>query len=456
MVFLQGLSRFMVAADARDDGKGLSEIVSSMAPVLLTVASIIILGGLVGTAHIDALIKVDPAFRSDAQIMLVLLTGMLALTVATTPFRVGLVVRMRFVEQNLIVLATECLRIGILLSLLFGVSTRALWVVVASTAGGLANVLILVILTFKILPEARFQLSLVSPATIRRLLGFSFWTLAQGFNGMVLRALPALLLNRYATAIDVTAFYVGNVADVQIRKLVAAATSPAMPALTTIYAKEGEQALQNFYYMGGRYFLWATLFLTPPLLIFSVPLMDLYVGAKYQLAATVMVLILGAYPFTWASAMFYQISYAVGRIRIFNLSMLFLGVVAMIAMWYLVGVRDLGAVGAAVGLGGTYALVHLLVIWPLGLGLVKGNWGVFARQTLLLGLAPFATALIGCLLYGRFVTIDSWLSFFGGCAVSAIVYTTVLFGACLSPGDRKLLAGAVKKISSKLMPGKEK
>lgn len=450
LIFLRGLSRFMVEADARGDGAGLAGIVSSMLPVLGGVAAVLLACGLFAAGRIDSFIVVDPLYRDDAQLMLMLLMVSLCVEVATTPLRVGLYVRMRFVEQNLIQLFTELLRVGILLGLLFGVSTRALWVVVATTSGNLANILILMVYTYHILPDARFRAGLISGATMRRLLGFSLWTLVQSFNNLVLRAAPALLLNRHGTAIDVTSYHVGNLADVQIRKLVTSAVAPATPALTTIFATEGESALQKFYYLGGRYYLWVTLFLLPPLLAFAYPLIELYVGERYRAAATVMILVLGAYPFTWASAMFYQIAYAVGRIRAFNLCSILLGVIPLAGMWYFVVLRDMGATGAAIGMGGGYALVHLAVMWPFGLWLVQGSWSVFLRRTLVPGLAPFAAALLACLAFGQLVGVGSWTGFLAGCGLSVVVYCATLFGLCLDAGDRDLMRRAWRKIGTRL------
>ena len=453
-IFLRGLSRFMVEADACGDGDRLSSIVSSMAPILATVAIVLFAGGVFAAVQIDSIIIVDPAYRTDAQIMLLMLMALLCVTVATTPFRVGLFVRMRFVEQNLILLGTETLRVLLLLTLLFGVSTRALWVAVASSAANLVHIIILVAYTAWILPHARFRWSMISGTTIRLLMSFSLWTLVQGFNNLVLQAVPALLLNRHAAPIDVVSFQIGNLADVQIRKLVISAMAPAGPALTTVYAKEGESALRDFYYMGGRYYLWVTLFLLPPLLAFAYPLIDLYVGARYAEAGTVMILVLGAYPLTWASAMFYQIAYAVGRIRSFNVCSVFLGVITLGSIWYFVAVRDMGATGAAIGLGAGYGLTHLIIIWPFGLRLVGGSWSVFLLRTLLPGVTPFAAALAICFLYGWFLPIDSWAIFFAGCALSALLYVAVLFGVCLSPQDKRLVSRAYKKIIRRLRPGK--
>lgn len=448
MMFLRGLSRFMVEADARDDAEGLTRIVSSMFPVLTGVALVLLgLGGWT-VVNISAILDIAPQWERDAQIMLALLVIGLAISVASTPFTVGLYVRMRFVEQNLILLASELLRIALLMTLLLAVSTKALWVVVATVTGNLANIAILIGYTIYVLPNARFRWAMISRATIRRLLSFSLWTLVQGVNHLVLRAAPAILLNRFSSATDVAAFHVGYLADMQIRKLVSAAVAPATPALTTLYADEGESALHTFYYRGGRYHLWIALFLLPPLLVYARELIVLYAGARYLSAAGVMVLTLAAYPFIWANAMFYQIAYAIGRISAFNMFSMLLGPSSFAAMWYFVVIRDMGAIGAALGLGSAAALVQLLVLWPAGLRLVRGSWRAFVRRTLLPGLLPFGVALAACTVFGAIVTIDSWARFFAGCMMSALVYLAVMM-LSLRPEDRALVARARARIRAR-------
>lgn len=446
IIFTRGLSRFMVAADAQDDHTEVSRIVSSMLPVLGLVALVLGIGGALIVRHIDQVIKVDAAFLSDARIMMSLLVLTLCASIVTTPLCAGLYVRMRFVEMNIVSLGTEVFRVAVLLALLMGLGPQALWVVVASSAANLLNFLILAIYTFRILPSARFRASLVSAQTIRRLLSFSMWTSVQGFNMFVQRALPALLLNRFSGGVDVAAFYVGNLPNQQIRKLTQAAAGPATPALTSIFATEGEEALQKYYYRGGRYYLWGTLFLTPPLIVFAEPLIQLYIGKAYLTAGTVMIVLLMIYPFQWASAMFYQIAYATGKIKAYNITSIGLALTASVAMYYFVGVQKMGAVGAAYGMAAGFIVTQVFLIWPMGLRLVKGKWRIFLRQTLAPGLLPFAGALAACGLFGLVFPVDSWLKFFLGCGASAITYVILLITFCLDPTDRKMFQTLVRTV----------
>ena len=446
IIFTRGLSRFMVAADAKDDHTEVSRIVSSMIPVLGAVALFLGLAGGLVVVYIDQLIKVEPTYLDDARIMMSLLVLTLCISIVTTPLCAGLYVRMRFVELNLVKLGTEVFRVIVLMWLLVAIGPQALWVVVASSSANILNFLVMSIYTFRILPSARFHKALVSVRTMRRLLSFSLWTSVQGLNMFVQRALPALLLNRFSTGVDVAAFYVGNLPNQQIRKLTQAAAGPATPALTAIYATEGEEALQKYYYQGGRYHLWGTLFLLPPLIIFARDLILLYVGATYLDAATVMIVLLIIYPFHWASAMFYQIAYATEKIQAFNVTSIGLALTAGAAMYYFVALRDMGAVGAAYGMATGFILTQVLLIWPMGLRLVKGSWKVFILRTIIPGAIPFLGAVVLCTLYGQVLGVDSWLKFFGGCGVSAIGYIAILIVFCLGADDRAVL----KDIKGKL------
>jgi hypothetical protein len=128
-----GIGRFIVEADSRGDDAGVTRVVSSISPIVLTTALVFAVVGGIAVWQLDHLLNIKSAYLPQARVMLVLLTISLCLNVTAAPFSDGLYVRQRFVSLNLIDLGTEALRIAILLSLLFGVSTKVMWLVLAST-----------------------------------------------------------------------------------------------------------------------------------------------------------------------------------------------------------------------------------------------------------------------------------------------------------------------------------
>ena len=163
-----------------------------------------------------------------------------------------------------------------------------------------------------------------------------------------------------------------------------------------------------------------------------------------------MILLFAAYPFTWASAMFYHVAYAVGKVRTFNLCTLATGLSQLAGMVYFVFVRDMGAVGAALGMSGGFIIAQVLVMWPYGLKLVRGSWGHFIGQTLLPGLVPFAVALVACGIYSHLFPIRSWTGLGLGSLTSALIYLATLYGTCMRPEDRDLAQRAWRKIATRL------
>ena len=449
-VFSGGLSRFMVEARAQGNLTEVTRIASSMLPVLAGGALLIAGLGALTVWRIDDVIAVEPTYFGDARLMLALFVLTLCLNLALSPFTMGLYVDMRFVQVNLIRLGTEVLRVILLLALLLGIGPQALWVVVASTVASLVNLALMTFYSWRVLPEARFERLLVSGATVRRLMRFSLWTSVQGFTQLANRMVPVFLLNHNASAVDVTAFYIGQLPDTQIRKLTTSAIRPAQPALTHIYATQGPAALQPFYYRGGRYHLWAALFLAAPLVAFAFPLIRLYVGETYQDAAWVLISILGVYPLTWASAMFFVVAYATGRIEAFNICSLVMSVLLLATLVVLVVWRGMGVVGAAWAFALAYGGSHLLLIWPLGLRLVKGRWSDFFRLSVLPGSAPFLVATTVCLIFAAAVPITTWGTFALGTGLSFVIYIAVLLLFCMDPTDRNLVGRMVTRVLSRL------
>lgn len=452
-IFTGGLARFLVEADARQDHEQVTRITSSMFPVLTGAALVLSLLAAVAIWHIDTILLIAPGYEDDARLMLGLQAFSLCAGLACSPFTVGPYVRQKFVVINGIELATEALRVVILLYLLFNVGAQVRWLVVASSIASLTGLGWRILLTLRMVPAIRFRRALVDWPTARRLLSFGAWTSVEGFVELVAKTAPLLFLNRFSTPVQVASFHVGRVADVQMRRVIAAAAQPAQPALTSLFATGGRTALHDFYYRGGRYLLWMSLILVGPLVILAEPLMLLYAGSEYVAAGFVMLVLLCRYPFVYASSMYYRVSHAMGAIRGYYLTQVAIQLTACVLTAVLVIWMDLGALGAALAISATDALLHVLVIWPLGLRMVDGSWGRFLRSTLLPGLVPFAVSLAACAGAARFIHPHTWTSIGVCTAISVVAYVVTLAGLCLDSTDRDLVRRATDRIRRRRRSG---
>ena len=92
-MFVDGLGRFMVEADAKNDRRGIQEVVSSMWPILLAVSVLFAVLGGTSIYFIDDLLNIDAVYTGQARIMLGLLVCMFCFDVILAPFSVGLYVK---------------------------------------------------------------------------------------------------------------------------------------------------------------------------------------------------------------------------------------------------------------------------------------------------------------------------------------------------------------------------
>lgn len=447
-----GIGRFLVEADARNDTKRMVQIVSSMAPVAVLSSIVIFVVGSWVVTNLGSLLAISGTLLPQAKVMLLLLVATICIDVAASPFSEGAYVRQRFVALNALELSCEVLRAGLLLALILGVSANVLWLVVASTVSSVVNVIGRVVLTRRWVPAIRCERGAFVWPVARQILGFSAWTGVQGITGMVTSMAPALLLNRFSNPLALAAFHVGRLPEMHVRSLAAVVSNPARPALTKLYAQGETDALRILYYRGGRYFLWLTLLPVVPLIAFAPEVIRLYAGDRYDSAVGVMVALLGAYPFLWASAMFFQIAHAMGKIRAYYVCDTVIQIVTLGAMFVTVGVLKWGAFGAAISIGGVGALFHVCLVWPMGLRLVQGVWSTFMRETVLRGCVPAAAALITAMPLRAVMELDSWWSVGLASAVSCAVYFGVVIACCMDEFDRSLVSRLICRLRGGGLP----
>jgi len=72
-IFTAGLRRYITDAYAKGDEETVSEIVSTMTPILAAVAGVLLAAGLTCAYHIDSLLEIAPGLEGDARFMFTLL-----------------------------------------------------------------------------------------------------------------------------------------------------------------------------------------------------------------------------------------------------------------------------------------------------------------------------------------------------------------------------------------------
>jgi O-antigen/teichoic acid export membrane protein len=255
-----------------------------------------------------------------------------------------------------------------------------------------------------------------------------------------------IILNKLASAFDVTCFYLGSVVFNQIQQTSGFAMRPLQPVLTTFHARGSKPHLRNAFLRGGRYGLWAALFIAVPLIIYRREVVTLWVGERYLTAATVMALLLALFPIGSGNAMAPQMAHATAQMRPWMLRALVVQVSNLFLTLYLVGVMKMGAVGSALATLVALGTASVFLYLPLGLRMVEARVGQWLRETLWPGVQPALTAAIVWASLRDSLRPSSAMAIGGCLACGWLCYVVVLLVFSLRDRDRGDLSRGVARM----------
>jgi O-antigen/teichoic acid export membrane protein len=446
-ILTAGVGRYVLEAYAQEDDRRVTQIVSTMLPLLLAAGGVILTVGWIFAWYIDQFLVILPGRLWDARIMMALLVFSAAIKPPCMAFSVAFYVRQKLVLSNVINLCGELLRAFLLVVLLLGVGTRVLWVVVANVSAELAVTVGSMVLSMRLIPALRFRAREIRWAQARELVSFGGWSLV-GYLAYRLREMTVMVvLNRFAAA-EVAVLSLGYLGRRQIDTWTDVLGGSLYPVVTSMHAVGAQDRIRSVYMRGGRIVLWITLLIGLPAALYAEAIIRRYVGEGFLGAGAIMILSLVGLPITGGAWMIWQVSNATGRLRGPSSYVLVSQMAIIASVYYAVRILGWGALGAALATIAVGVLPDFLVLWPLGLRLSGATFDGWVRETLIPGLTPGILASVVWSGLGVLVQPASWTAL-GLCTLAGMVcYLIVLLAVCLEPRDREDLGKTIVKIKN--------
>ena len=452
-----GLARYVTEAYANGDQERITQITSTMFVLLLAAGLALGVAGLTLAYYVDFFLTISPDRLTDARWMMGLLMASAAIRLPLSPFGVGLFVRQKFVTHNLIEVACTLLRVVLLLVLLLGIGPQIKWVVVARVVSNLTSVGLITFLSRRAVQALRFRRECVEWSVAREITSFGAWFTLSHIAFAIRHAADPIILNKLATAVDVTAFHIGSLVDRQIREMTITASQPIQPVLTAMHAKGEKQRLAGAYLRGGRLTLWAAMFIAVPLMVYRYELLSLYLADEfetYSSAALVMLLLLTAILFIYPSNMVNKISVATARVRTYTMCTFIAQLTNLCITLLLVGPFQMGAIGSALATFGTTLLFQPLMFWPLGLRMLDIKLRRFIKDTIVPGYAPTIVALVIGELLRQVIHPVAWVPLCG-CILASLASYAIVMGLCLTAVDRRDIGVMFENIAGRLLSSRK-
>jgi len=449
-----GFARFVTEAVAIGDEERVTTIISSIVPALFVAALGMLIVGAAISVFLPVIIAIPPDRVGVARFILLLSWFSASLQLPFSAFTVGIAVRQKFVLSNAIRIASSLVRNLLLVSLIFSLGPRIEFVVIASVVGQWLGLFGRICVSRQVFPHQRVRLGKFRWDTCRELMAFGGWSSVGQLAGIIRNAADPIILNRFATPIDVTSMHVGGMPDRYIRQFSLAAVTPLMPALTAMHAKEQYQRLRRTYFRGARLGLVGVLFVACPLMVFPWELIRLYLGAKsetYSQAPYVVLITLCSYFLTYPRFLLPKLAIASGKLGKYMTIVALLQATNLAITLLLVCVFEWGAIGSATAMLASNLIVDPLFLWPYGLKLVGGTWTEYVREVFLFGLKPFGCSLAVGLLYRATIPLTSPGAILMGvvACVGAYGIAELVFG---HPSDLKDIATVKNELQSRIFP----
>jgi len=443
-----GLSRYIIEAYTKGDNKHVTEITSTMFLIHLIGAIVVLLLGWPFVTYIDKILTIEKQFLWQARIMMSLMVFSFSVRVSLTPFTVGLYVKQKYVLLNIIRICVSLIRIILLFILLFGVSTRVLWVVVATEFANLCGLFAQVIISRRLVPLLTFSLNEVNWKISRVLLSFGFWNFVGNVAWRIQNYADPIILNKLASPIDVTCFHLGNLFKRQIETTIIFMTEPILPSLTAMHATGQKTRLGNTFLRYGRYMIWFYMIIIIPLIIFRNELILLYVGNRYLLAATVILLLLSSASINKGYSMNFKLAVAIGKIKKLSIYAIITQVLNLCITLFLVGIFKMGAFGSALSTAIVAIFIAPILFIPLALRLAEVDFKKWLKITILPGYLPGIAFSIVLIIIKLIDKPDSWAKLILYSTIGCICYLIILLKFCLKDSDRNDLKNVLSKINN--------
>jgi O-antigen/teichoic acid export membrane protein len=368
--------------------------------------------------------------------MMALLVFSAALQLPAAAFGAGFIVRQRLLLQDMVGVGCQLLRFGVLFCLLFGVSTRVLWIITASVASDLVNLAISIPISVRLLPAQRFRWSAIRWSLAREITNYGGWSLVNQLAQTARMAMDPIILNRFASAFDVATFNVAGIAPRQVPSLVAPLCRPFIPIFAAMHTTGDFVRLRNTYLRTARYNTWVVLTVSVPAIIFSRELILLYLGGKYPGAASVMALLLFVPVLNALNAMGQAALYAAGEIRGFAIRQVIVHSSNLLLTILFVAYLGKGAFGSASATLLATLVLETMLMWPLCWRVTHTPATAWFREVFLPTVVLAVPSVVMCMLLKWMVGITSWFRLFGASAASAMLYLVLIGIVGLREQDR--------------------
>jgi O-antigen/teichoic acid export membrane protein len=428
-----------IARDDPDARRALSQTVSTVLVLYVVVALAAMLSAVVLAVCAERLFNVSPDAIASFRIVLCIVAAQAALALPMSVWSTLIAALQDFHVSNTLGVVIGIARGVLTVALLYaGYGLLGLVVLGALLSG--AGWLVSYWWVRRRLPALRLGLTWFDRAQVRSVMSFSgsmtIWTVA----GYALHQLDRVLIGAIQPVAALTTYEIGARLNNYSRSILHAWLHTVMPTASALNARREAAQLQELYVRGTRYMVVVYTIAVTPMLGFGREFIGLWMGPGFEMAATVLSLLLLASLYQSQNVVAHVMLPAIGHLRLFTAMMaiypvvvLALGVGATI-LW--------GAVGMAAAILAAVVLVETVFLIPIARVLGLGVPHVL-RHCQLPALLAVLPSVLWIIAIRATLSVQSWAMLALVVGVCLAIGATSGWCVALSKSERTAIAGKI-------------
>lgn len=448
-ILTSGLGRQMTLSYVKGDDEEVTKICSTMFPILCAAGILFLSLGLFLAHNIASVLDIDSQYIDDAKLMLSVLVLVASLRFPLAIYSSAFVVTQKLMLQDLIDLGCQFVRIILLFVFLFGISVEIKWVVIATALSELLNLAISTPVARRLVPAMRIRFGVFKSHIAKTIISYGGWGFLQQTSKTIKDTFDVIILNRFASALQVTLFYVSGLAPRQLIYLTIPLTRPFIPVLTSMIAVDDYFKLKNTYLRVARYHSWLLLCVGIPAIIFSNEIMHIYLDGKYPETGNLMAILLLISVSNGFNALGYAVAAAAGELRGLSLRTLLVNVTSMATALYLIVVLNLGALGSVIATVSCYFILEITIVWRFCRKIANADLYDWVREVVKPCLITAIPSILICLSLKEILDITTLIELLLSSALSALVYILLILKTGLREQDILDINQLISKMSPK-------
>lgn len=437
LVFVQGsvetaaVKAIAEAGDQQARDRAFSTAASLYAGAGLVAGAVIALAG----SALLTLFDIPVGLRHEAQTSVLVLA---AITAAGWPLKVFQDVLRGSQRFALAALADVVAYLGIgSLLVVLAFEAAPLWVLVGVGASiPVATGAVSVILVRHARLSCTFRRQAVSLASVRGFLGLSGYLFFIGIADLVIYSLDRAILATFRSAATV-GLYEGPIrAHNLVRQVNGTLSIPVVPAAARYLATGDTMRTRELFLRGTRYTVAAVVPLTIVLMVLAKPILHVWLGARFETAATGMTVLLAYWLVNANTGVAAGMLVAAGRAR--QLTLYAAVVAGLNLVLSLALTPSFGLVGVVLG-----TTVSYVVLFPFFLAIALPTFSVsladLAREAWLPGYATGLVVGVGLILVRLSAHLDNLPKVVVAAALGLLAYWIIYYTVWLRPSERALV-----------------